>query len=134
MLPSFFERVPRAARRAAAALWALSILALSLLPSNFFPQTDEIVRFPQADKAVHLVLYSVLTALLLWTAVVPGQPLRLRRFGFLAAAATAYGLLLEWLQHFTDTRSMDLLDGLANAAGAFLVAGVGWWLTRKRKA
>lgn len=135
MLSPLLKSIPRTTRIAAAALWALAILALSVLPARFFPQTDAIGRIPQADKVAHVVMYSVMTALLLWTAAFSGPSRGFRRYGFAAAAAVAFGLLMELLQYYlTTTRSMDLLDALANAVGAFLVAGVGWWLTRKRKA
>ncbi len=134
MLSPLFKSIPRTMRIAAAALWALAILMGSLLPSRFFPDTSDIASIPQADKVAHVVMYSVMTALLLWTAAFSGPSRGFRRYGFAAAAAVAFGLLMELLQRFTTTRSLDLLDGLANAVGAFLVAGVGWWLTGKRRA
>ncbi len=133
MLSLLFNRIPRAARVTAAALWALAVLALSLLPSRYFAGTAEIACIPGADKIVHGLIYSVLTALLLWATTLPDQPRRFRRYSFAAAAAVAFGLLMEWLQHFTGFRSMDLLDALANTVGAFVVAGAGWWMAGKRK-
>lgn len=127
------QNFPRSIRLALAALWALVIPALSLLPAPFFRQATEIVSFPQADKVVHAILYGTMTALLLWVdAAAPARPAYGRRIGFLAAAATAYGLLMEFLQSFTATRTMDICDGLANAAGAFLVAGVACGLAWRR--
>jgi len=123
---SLLQKIPRVLRLTAAVLWALIVVVLSLLPAPVFQKAHELVQFPQADKVVHATMYAILTSLLLWSIPVPGHPLRPRSTCFTAAAATAFGLLMEWLQHFTATRSMDLWDGLANATGAFLAAGVAW--------
>ena len=132
MLLSLLQRIPRSCRIALAVLWALAIPALSLLPARFFNRANAIVHFPHADKVVHAILYGVMTALLLWAARTPDLPTRTRRVWFVALAATAYGLLMEFLQSFTATRTMDLLDGLANAVGAFLVAGAAIGIARVR--
>ena len=103
---------------------------LSLLPASYFQGAPAAVRFPGADKVVHAIMYAALTGLALWSRYEPGAPVRSRPSWFTAAAATAYGLLMEVLQGFTATRSMDIFDGLADAGGAFLVAGVWFLLTR----
>ena len=126
--------VPHIWRVVLTILFALTIPALSLLPSPFFAEvTPSIVgRFPMADKEVHVILYSILTGLTIWTATAASvAPVSRRRFFFLAGAATAYGLLMEWFQGFTATRSCDLGDGLANASGAFLMAEAGFRLIRR---
>lgn len=131
MRPSLFHSVTRSVSLVAATLWALAIPALSLLPAPYFSQVGSIVlvRIPHADKIVHAGLYGVLTGLMLGCAT---PPVPARRFWFTALAATAYGLLMELLQCLTATRTMDLFDGLANAAGAFLVAGVALGVARVR--
>jgi VanZ family protein len=130
MLIRLIQRIPSSLRILAATLWALAIPAASLLPAHFFSHTPELDRFPHADKFVHAALYGVLTGLWLWRAP---DPATMRRCSFIAAAATAYGLLMEGLQCFTPSRSMDLTDALANALGAFLVAGVALVIGRKRQ-
>ena len=118
------QQIPRFARLIAASIWALTIPVLSLLPAPFFQQAHELVHFPQANKVVHAIMYAILTALLLWSNARPDRKLQVRSACFMATAASAYGLLMEWLQHFTATRHMCLWDGLANATGAFLVVGI----------
>ena len=130
MLFSFLQRIPRAGRLAAVALWALLIPVLSLLPAHFFQPAHALTQLPYADKVVHATMYGTMTGLVIWALATPNHPLRPRWIVFTAASATAYGLLMEWLQHFTATRSMDIWDGVANATGAFLVAGVALGITR----
>ncbi len=131
MLIRLLQRIPRPLRRLAATLWGLAIPAASLLPACFFSHTPELDRIPHVDKLVHAALYGILTGLLLWAS---RQPVTLRSYGFTAAAVTAYGLLMEWLQHFTPNRSMDLADALANTLGAFLVATVALVLGTRKQA
>ena len=75
-------------------------------------------RLPHIDKLAHAGMHALL-AWLLWHGrsvrknAVPGG----LRIVLLCAA---YGLLIEWGQaQFTLTRSAELLDALANTAGAF---------------
>ena len=132
MLWSSLQKIPRSIRLTAAILWALVIPVLSLLPTRFFQQAHELVHFQQANKVVHATMYAIMTGLLLWVNAASGRPLRARKAFFMAAAATSYGLLMEWLQHFAPTRHMSLWDGLANAVGAFLVAGIALGMTKNR--
>jgi VanZ family protein len=130
MLIRLIQRLPSSLRIMAVTLWALAIPAASLLPAHFFSHTPELDCLPYADKLVHAALYGILTGLWLWRAPDPATMLR---YGFIATAATAYGLLMEWLQHFTPSRSMDLTDALANALGAFLVAAVALVIVSRKK-
>lgn len=104
--------------------WALvgAVVWLSLTPSP--PQ----VALPQADKAGHFGMYLGLS---LWFAQLYRRPWHARW----AAGFAALGLALELAQGLTATRSPELLDAAANAAGAaagWALAGTpaGRWLER----
>jgi VanZ family protein len=109
----------------------LAIPVASLLPAYLFPDTGRLGELPGVDKLVHALFYGGLTILLLWCA---RRPPTVRTYALTAAGATAYGLLMELLQHFTPSRSMDLRDALANALGACLVAGVALGIRTRKKA
>ena len=87
------------------------IVWLSLTPSP--PRVD----FEASDKLGHLLAYG---ALMFWFA----QLYRERIFH--AAGFIAMGAALELLQGWGGTRSFELLDMLANAAGVLL----GWLAAR----
>ena len=113
-----------------ALLWAATIFALSSIPQAVYPETN----VPQADKAVHFVLYGTLAALCArgldrrpWSALSV----------WLAAAALAalYGMSDEFHQRFVPGRNADWADVLADAIGAVLGAGASIaFLRRQRRA
>lgn len=112
-------------------LIAVAIPLLSLLPAVFFRKLSEgIPLFPGFDKAVHASMYAALT-----TAAVFAFPWmqRLRAFLLLAAWAALYGGLMELAQRWlTNSRSCDVWDGAANAAGAFIAALLYYFFRRVR--
>jgi len=117
--------------------WALAIPALSLLPPRFFHNllASTAPTLPGTDKVVHAVMYAVLTGLLLWALSPPNQRLTVRMVWNVAVLSILYGALMEALQNLSQDalqRSGDPLDGLANAAGAVLVAAL-WLLFRPRR-
>ncbi len=89
------------------------IVYLSSQPVYEFPPPP----FWQADKVVHLALYSVLGALAA-RAALRSRLGSGRRAGLMLAACLAFALFDEWYQQFTPGRSSDLLDALADAVGA----------------
>lgn len=93
---------------------------LSLLPARFFrPVEGHLPPVPALDKAVHALLYAALTAAWLHAAHLVRRSALAAALGT-AFAATAFGLLMEAGQGaLTSTRTVDPLDALANAAGAF---------------
>jgi len=106
---------PAARTDLATAFWALLVAALLLAPPSALPSTETaFALIPQFDKLVH----AGLTGVMAWLAA---RSLARRGAAWprltAALAATAYGGLLEVLQGFTG-RDPDLLDALANGAGA----------------
>jgi VanZ family protein len=100
--------------------WAGLIFWLSSqthLPSAIF-------LFAGIDKLFHAVTYGILALLLLWA-----LPRTARRPALLAMAlASAYGVSDELHQALVPGRSPDVVDWLADTAGAALA--LGWWRVR----
>lgn len=113
----------------------VAVLALSLLPACCFRGVEEsLPLFPGLDKVVHAAMYAGLVAA--WSHVVPPANRGWRPIVRIAMVATLFGLVVEVGQKvLTRTRCMDPLDGCANAAGAFLCAGLigAAWGAPKRK-
>ena len=114
---------PRARRAAGAlaALMALAILIVCLMPGSDLPK----VRL--TDKIQHFIAYAALSVPL---CVALGP----RRIAFAFCLAAAYGGFVELAQALVPTgRSASWLDGLANAIGAALGCGVMAFLVFARK-
>jgi VanZ family protein len=90
------------------ALWCL----LWILVVTKSLQPDLQLPLGLADKLVHFGTYALMAALVAGFCHVPG------RIWFWAALAVVMGGLLELGQGFVPSRSLELGDFLANAAGA----------------
>jgi VanZ family protein len=112
-----------------AALWAVLVLLLTLMPGDDVPRW-EWARVVQLDKWVHAGLFGVQAVLLGWA----GQQVRKWPRVWLSAAcgmlaSVAYGAAIEGMQTLLDWgRQGELADLLADAAGALL--GFAWLLRR----
>ena len=111
------------------------VLALSLLPLRFFREAAQpLPPLPGLDKIAHALMYAALTAAYLHLLRRASRG-RLAAVLCVAAIATLYGLAMETFQKlFTLSRTMDPLDALANAAGAFASALLIYGWTRGRTA
>jgi VanZ family protein len=101
-------------------LWALFILLLCALPGSSLPKMKWTSLF-QLDKAVHIVLWFFLYAMLLlglWSKLS-------MRWGYAviiaAVLSIGYGFLTEWMQEnvFRD-RTADWMDIVANSTGVII--------------
>ena len=108
-----------AAPDAAAWLWAaaIALLLLAPVPAMFAPLADAPQSGLPLDKLVHVALFAALTRAWLrrrtsgsWRLAAPA----------IAAAAVAYGGLLELLQPIVSARTAQWGDLVADAAGAGL--------------
>jgi VanZ family protein len=106
--------------RAAQWIWAAFVFVVHVAPVD----TERVSRFdfPFADKWIHGVLFFLLAAISL---LARDSKREIRRSILLIALGCAvYGACLELVQYsFTDERSCDLLDWLADFLGA--LTGVG---------
>ncbi|RMG21415.1 MAG: hypothetical protein D6729_00770 [Deltaproteobacteria bacterium] len=83
-----------------------------------------------SDKVLHFLAYGILAAL--WMRALWPVALGTAAGGALAAVcvAVAFGALDEWHQSFVPARSADVLDLVADAAGA-AAGAFAWWLLRR---
>jgi|GEM_PF-1685385 len=97
--------------------WLAVVFVLSVYPDKFL-----LLRFHNADKAFHFLLYAITCALFY---VELNKPLKVKLPLLLALCvvmASAYGLLMEILQGMIGTRTYSLYDALANSLGAVAAA------------
>jgi VanZ family protein len=101
--------------RAAQWIWAAFVFVVHVAPVD----TERVNRFdfPFADKWIHGILFFLLAAISL---LARDSKREMRSSILLVALACAfYGASLEWVQYsFTDERSGDMLDWLADLLGA----------------
>lgn len=106
--------------------WAAGIFGLSCLSLPPKPPL-----FPMQDKLAHMILYALL-ALLLLRAFTGERKWGLRKAALLAFLLTSlYGVTDEFHQYFTPTRSVDILDWVADSVGAAAVFVSLLWPRRK---
>jgi len=103
--------------RAARWIWAAFIFIIHVAPVD----TERVNRFdfPFADKWIHGILFFLLAGVSL---LARDSKRTLRESAIvIVIACAAYGALLEWIQFsFTDERSGDVLDWLADILGMFI--------------
>lgn len=98
----------------AAIVIAIGICYLSITTGESLPRLP---MFPNADKLVHFLMYAALSAALTWGMRRSGKTVVFTALGAIAIAS-AYGGLLELIQPYFPPRTCDLLDFIADAAGA----------------
>src|SRR5262245_46183476 len=109
----------RRARRAAL-VWGLFLLALTSWPSP--PELPYAWTFPNIDKVVHALLYSV-EGFFLYFAIAWSGPRRpLRRALAVAGILAVWGTLDEIHQAFIPGRFMEGMDAVIDSVGGFLGA------------
>jgi VanZ family protein len=99
-------------------IYLVLIILLSLLPTSNLP---DIPFFSGEDKWIHFCMYMGLGFVACWSLDMRGK--RMPSLYMLLAGVFAWGVLMEILQRLmSNGRGMELLDMLANLAGA--VAGL----------
>ena len=96
-------------------LWAVFIFFIHVAPVD--PDQANRFDFPFADKWIHALLFGVLSALSYLSLY--KKRLDYRPILLVFGVCLFYGALLEVIQYFfTEERSGDILDWLADSAGA----------------
>ena len=99
-------------------LYLIVLVLMSLLPSSDLP---DIPYFSGEDKWIHFCMYAGLGFLTCWSLDRRGR--RMPPLYVLLSGVFLWGVLMEILQRLmSNGRSMELMDMLANLAGA--VAGL----------
>jgi VanZ family protein len=113
-----YRRAPPLLQRVIMA--AAFALAVFILVKSLGPMTMR-VQISNADKVLHVAAYFAL-GLLAYPAAARVKPL------YVWMALVGFGLCIEVLQGAMSAgRTADILDGIANAAGA-LLAMLAWWV------
>lgn len=103
-----------------AVLWLVISTILLCLPGSAFPESSWTDYIPFFDKWVHIGMFAILTFLLCMAASAWGYS-SARTFAILALLSFAYGVLMEFVQHYwIPFRSFDVWDMVADGAGAAL--------------
>ncbi|MEQ9103228.1 MAG: VanZ family protein [Rhodothermales bacterium] len=109
-----------------AILWTVLVIVALSIPTQSLSKSDLL----EWDKAAHFVLFFVLTWLWLH-----GAARTSRTKGLLVVLmACAFAFLTEYYQEMLGFRSKDMLDAVADSAGALVAGAVWWWETRRRDA
>lgn len=102
-----------------AALWALTILVVSVIPGEDLPS----LSIWEPDKVMHAFVYGVLTALIFIAR--PQNGVFIKKLVFQAILlCILYGFFIELIQLVLPTRKFDILDALANTVGCFIAGGI----------
>lgn len=109
-------------------LTALTILYLSLANSDTFDEIP-VIDIPFLDKIVHFLMYFGLMSVLLLEnrSTIKNKNTALRFSIF----PLFYGILMEFLQILTPSRSGNFLDALADTAG--IAASLFLWMLLKHR-
>jgi VanZ family protein len=95
------------------------------------PRLDITSLFPQQDKALHLIAYSVLGFLAMGSCKTNGCRHQAFHYWLVVTLVGVYGVLDEVHQYFVPGRQSDVFDVLADAAGGLLGAGLMLLLLRR---
>ncbi|MES2645382.1 MAG: VanZ family protein [Bacteroidota bacterium] len=113
--------------------WFLLSFYLLTLPGSAVPVLNWFNKI-QGDKLVHIAIFAIMVILLLFPVQrLSGSPIHFKTILFIALAALAYGVVMEFVQeNYIPNRSFDVFDMIADGIGCFL--GIGCWkyLSAKR--
>lgn len=119
-----------------ALVWALLIAVLCLTPGTALPawQWADLLR---VDKLVHTLMFAVLTVLVACgVRDLPANVLPFPKVLLIAGGVSVlYGASMEALQEIPDlNRRGDVIDLIANTAGAVVGAFWLWWRVKRKAA
>lgn len=108
----------------ASAVVTAAVLYFSLSPHPL--GSEAALIFPRADKVIHFLMYAIVVTVYLLDYVKYCNPRTVSNYSLvlLTLAAIALGGIMEILQGFTDRRSSDFVDFVANTCGALVAATV----------
>ena len=99
------------------------VYCLLIFIQSSYPASDSLPAFPYADKLAHGCGYALLGFLFYRAYRTTGVKNRMVALLVISAlSAAAYGFSDEFHQYFVPSRTADILDALADAAGGVLGA------------
>ena len=105
------------------------LIVLTLLPARDMPQGPAL---PGLDKAVHLLMFGLVTAAILFDIARSSGRINYHIFAVAASAMIILGALIEWAQSEMGCgRSGELLDLAADAVGVVIIPLLLWPLLKK---
>jgi VanZ family protein len=116
-------------------VWALTILLLTGLPGNYFPEVVSFWDWLSPDKVVHFFMFGTLSFLMLWSNRKQYFTPHKRYYTTIVLlSGVAYGGFTELMQAYVFVRrDGNIYDFLANMAGTFLGFLFFMLLTRKKR-
>lgn len=101
------------------ALWAVLVLAVSVVPAEWLLGAAPRGAWSVLSSAAHAIEFCVLTVLLFWRSSVQPKPARKLGSGVLCCAGAAFALavVVEAVQWLLPYRSFEARDLAADAAG-----------------
>jgi len=105
-------------------LWMIFILVLIILPGQHMPETGTNLFNP--DKIIHAAVFAVLALLMTIGFSKQRTYYTLRNKAALSALliSVGYASVLEGTQIFSEGRTLDLYDAIANTVGCFIGYGM----------
>ena len=102
--------------------FCLAIFILSSIPGEEFPKID----FKFSDKFVHFIIYGILFILFFYSLKNQTKSIKLQKFAleFALLFTVLYGATDEVHQYFVPKRSCELLDWIADSAGALMIYSI----------
>ena len=122
-----FTSNPRAWRILLACYW------LTLFVLTHIPMTSVVRRVTTADKVAHVVAFAILAAVLATTWQLSAGRLSLPQLGWAWLVVVVFAAFDEWTQSFVG-RQADIVDWIADAAGAAVGLAVFVWFRRSIEA
>lgn len=111
--------------------WIVLILFLCTMPGSTLPKISFLDKL-HADKVVHFVLFGGTVILLSYGYFKQNGSLSGLRLLSIVLVATLYGLAIEFIQKYlVANRSFDMMDVLADGAGAAAGALIFHWIGKR---
>ena len=103
-------------------IWFFVVLILIILPGSDFPKVENWYHKWYVDKWIHAGIFGLLAFLFMYPFVkaIPDRNMVLRVCKNIAILTMLWGFATECIQLMVPGRSFDIVDGLADAMGAFL--------------
>ncbi len=115
--------------------WFVVILLLTALPGSYFPQVETFWEWLSPDKLVHVIMFGVFTALILFGARAQYFNPKTRYTVVIVSLSIGivFGLITELLQYYVIVgRHGSLFDFIADGLGAFVGCLAFYLLFRKK--